>query len=598
MTDTYANWAALAAANVAGTDYRLDVRDTGSRTSHIAIHGGNLEDGTTELAAEVAAVTRGSYYSMVSLKPGTDSTLHLTSTHYDEPQALTLQGAVSYTVSYHGAAGTDLVTQLGGADTVLRDKIGAALTAAGFHVILASTELDGNDPNNITQRNRRGRGVQLEISRGQRAKFFPADDLSQAVRDSGARTATFRRYVAAVASVVQPQEPTDNRLRVYIRNAALARVGQVDDYTSLTVVPRHNAIGSWALEISADSDKADLLVEGNGVIITTASGDTVMSGPIRTPDWSRSVGDGGSGKITVGGVDDTTLLAQYTCWPKPTAAIGSQTDPVYKISAVKAEAAMRALVNVNAGPGALTARKNPLLTLAADGANGAAITREVDQFANLLTTLADIANAAGLGVRVIQVSSGLQFQVYVPVDRSGSARFSFGLGNLSDASYTTTPPTCTRAVVVAGGGTSPRVCKTYDQVDPLFPTLVLEQFVDLTSVDTASVDLTAQMDQAAAEALTAGAGQGALSISPIDIPALRYGRDYKVGDTVAAQLRGGTWYTDVVREVSLTSTATDGTQVKATVSNGDSGTDAVGRLYAYIARLKKDVAKIKTRKVG
>jgi hypothetical protein len=141
------------------------------------------------------------------------------------------------------------------------------------------------------------------------------------------------------------------------------------------------------------------------------------------------------------------------------------------------------------------------------------------------------------------------------------------------------------------------VCKTYDRTDPLFPGLVIEQFVDQTGVDTASVDLAAQMDQAGAEALTNGAGQGSLSISPIDIPQLRYGRDYSVGDTVSADVRGD-WYTDVVREVTLTSTAADATTVKATLGGDSTGTSTVARIYAYIAQVKKDVGRLKTRKAA
>ncbi|MGW2594746.1 siphovirus ReqiPepy6 Gp37-like family protein [Streptomyces sp. NPDC001515] len=388
----------------------------------------------------------------------------------------------------------------------------------------------------------------------------------------------------------------DTTLRVYVRDAALQRIGQVDDYTSLMCVPRYNAIGAYTMEISADSAKAALLVEGNGLIIRTAAGDLVDSGPIRTVDWARSESDAGAGRLTVSGVSDTALLAQYTCWPNPAAAIGSQADTVYKISATKAETAMRALVTLNAGPGALTSRKNPLLTLATDGARGPVITRQINQFDSLLTVLTDIADAAGLGVRVVQVGAGLQFQVFQPTDRSGTARFSFGLGNLTDANYTTTPPTCTRAIVVAGGQSTPRVCKTYDRTDPLYPNLVIEQFVDQTSVDTASVDLAAQMDQAAEEALTSGAGKGSLSISPIDIPLLRYGRDYAVGDTVAAQVRS-TWTTDVVREVTLTCTASEGTTVKAAVGS-DNGDGAVARIYQYIAQVKKDVGRLKTRKAA
>src|SRR4051812_22742158 len=104
----------------------------------------------------------------------------------------------------------------------------------------------------------------------------------------------------------------DSALRVYVRDTSLQRLGQIAEYTQLTVIPRFNAVGAYTLEVSADSDKAPLLVEGNGLIIRTASGDTIMSGPIRTVDWSRSASDGGSGKLTVGGVDDTALLAQYT----------------------------------------------------------------------------------------------------------------------------------------------------------------------------------------------------------------------------------------------------------------------------------------------
>lgn len=595
MPDIYPNWAALAAAETVNVDYRIDTRTNTSGLAHLAIHGGGIEQGTSELADAAATVTRGQYYGMLGLKTSGNSVLHITSTHFDEPQCLAVQAASYYTVSYHGAAGDELATHLGGADIAMRDRIGNALAVAGFNVDIATTEIDGNNPNNIAQKNRRGMGVQLELSRGQRAAFFPGGDLSRASRDSGQRTPAFRAYIGAIASVLTPQDP-DGPLRVYVRSPTLERLGRVDDYTSLTVVPRFNAVGSFVMDISADSSKAPLLTEGNGLIIRTAGGELVDSGPILTVDWSRSESDAGAGKLTIGGVSDTGLLSRYTCWPKPTAAITAQTDAVYKITTASTETAMRDLVNLNAGPGALASRKSGLLTLATNGLHGPAVAREVNQFETLLTVLQDIAGAAGLGFRVVQVGSGLQFQVYAPTDRSGTARFSFGLGNLLDANYSTTPPTCTRAIVVAGGQTSPRNCQVYDRADPLFPGLVIESFIDQTSVDSASVDLIAQMDQAAEEALTNGAGKGSLAISPIDLPLLRYGRDYGVGDTVSAQVRT-TWVTDVVREVTLTSTAAEGAVAKATVG-GDTSDDVVARIYGYIAQVKKDIGKLKTRKAA
>jgi hypothetical protein len=198
---------------------------------------------------------------------------------------------------------------------------------------------------------------------------------------------------------------------------------------------------------------------------------------------------------------------------------------------------------------------------------------------------------------VVQVGSALQFQVYAPADRSDTAKFAFSLGNLTDASYSTTPPTLTRALVVAGGGSSPRVCKLYDRSDPLFPNLHIEGFVDKTDVDTATVDLTAQMDQAADEALTSGAGQGNLTITPIDIPALRFGRDYGVGDIVSCEVRGSV-LNDVVREVTISSDTSSGTITKATVGSSDASdaSDIVAQIFNFLVQVKRATSKLSTRR--
>lgn len=388
--------------------------------------------------------------------------------------------------------------------------------------------------------------------------------------------------------------PFPDAVTVQVRDQNLSILGVVDDFTSLTITPRFNAVGAFVLNISADSTKADLLIPGNGLIIRRGS-NVLMSGPIREPNWSS--GDGGSGTLTVNGVDDMTLLAGTTCWPNPTAAPGSQTDSVYKISGVVAETAMRALMNLNIGPGAQAARKVSNLTLASDGGHGASITKQVNQFDNLLTVLQDIAKTAGLGFRIVQVGSSLQFQVYEPADLSATAKFSFKLGNLTDASYSVTAPTCTKAVVTAGGGTSPRVVKVYTRADAAFPGPWIEQFVDLTSVNTASVDLTAQMDQAANEALTSGAAQGNLTMTPIDTPRLQFGRDYSVGDQVSCQVRDD-FISDVVREVNITFDAQGGYLAKAVIGSSDStnNQDVLARQFQYIARIFNRLRRLETRK--
>ncbi|MCX5234451.1 siphovirus ReqiPepy6 Gp37-like family protein [Streptomyces prunicolor] len=386
----------------------------------------------------------------------------------------------------------------------------------------------------------------------------------------------------------------ESLVTVQVRDDSLDIIGVVDDFTSLTLTTRFNAVGAYVLNIAADSPKAAMLIPGNGLVIRKGS-TVLMSGPIREPNWQS--GDGGKGTLTVNGVDDMTLLAGTTCWPNPTAAPASQTDPVYKIAGVVAETAMRSLVNLNIGPGAQASRKVSNLTLATDGLHGPSITKQLNQFDTLLTVLQDIAKTAGLGFRIVQVGGNLQFQVYEPADLSASAKFSFGLGNLTDASYSVTSPTCTKAVVVAGGNTSPRVITIATRADPAFPGPWFEQFVDKTDVDTTAIDLIAQVSQAADEALTAGAAQGNLTMTPIDTPRLQFGRDYTVGDQVACQVRDD-FITDVVREVGITFDAQGGYVAKAVIGSSDStnNQDVLARQFAYIARIFTRLRRLETRK--
>ncbi|MFZ3494630.1 poly-gamma-glutamate hydrolase family protein [Streptomyces sp. 5.8] len=206
MGDLYDNWAELAAAEVAGVDYNLtSITPTGATYAAIAIHGGGIEAGSSELAHEVSGggTTMALYY-LEGWKPSGNQDLHVTSTNYDEPGGLALVAASNRTLSFHGYTGVSgyAVTALGGLDEELGARIAYGLRAAGFAVTDAASEIAGDDPDNICNKNLRAAGVQLEMSRQQRADFFPNGDLSRAMRDSGQRTAAFYRYATAVQNAV------------------------------------------------------------------------------------------------------------------------------------------------------------------------------------------------------------------------------------------------------------------------------------------------------------------------------------------------------------------------------------------------------------
>ncbi|MEU6362267.1 poly-gamma-glutamate hydrolase family protein [Streptomyces albidoflavus] len=200
MADMYPNYAALAAARQIGVEYRLLMRTPpGSRLAHIAIHGGGIEVGTTEIADYLAAST-SRFYSFDGMLASGNADLHITSTAFDEPQALALVAASDYVISWHGAAGTDLVTYIGGLDLDIGARIREELDRAGFTVEEASPALAGTNPANICNKGARLMGVQLELTAALRQSFF--EDYTRAGRDSGPRTDTFYRYMAAVSAAL------------------------------------------------------------------------------------------------------------------------------------------------------------------------------------------------------------------------------------------------------------------------------------------------------------------------------------------------------------------------------------------------------------
>ncbi|MFD7224837.1 poly-gamma-glutamate hydrolase family protein [Streptomyces sp. NPDC059892] len=207
MADTYPSYAALAAAETEGVAYtRTAVTPTGATWASIAIHGGAIEAGSGEMAREVAG-NRMSFFEFAGIKSSGNTDLHLTSTVYDEPMGVALVAAARRCLSFHGYVGAAGIpdTALGGLDAALVDRVRNALEARGFAVVSAPSEIAGTDPLNICNKTLTSSGVQLELSRAQRAAFFPGGDLSRAMRESGQRTDAFYEYAAAVRSAFTGQ---------------------------------------------------------------------------------------------------------------------------------------------------------------------------------------------------------------------------------------------------------------------------------------------------------------------------------------------------------------------------------------------------------
>lgn len=217
-TELYANPALVEGIDY-GRRYRRHLVSDGLPVPHtviLALHGGGIERGTSELCLAVAgyhpatsAVTPDGgpvydYWMFEGLRSIGNAELHVTSIHCDDPVAELLCAGTPESVSLHGCTpaqaglpdGTPAVL-VGGLASGLKNLLLAAYSAAGvpaFDATTACPALDGSDPRNIVNRTFTGRGAQLELTTPLRDAMFGTNTIAERKNTT---TAAFWQFVTA-----------------------------------------------------------------------------------------------------------------------------------------------------------------------------------------------------------------------------------------------------------------------------------------------------------------------------------------------------------------------------------------------------------------
>ncbi|MFZ0613600.1 MAG: poly-gamma-glutamate hydrolase family protein [Desulfobacterales bacterium] len=200
---TYRSFEELSANETEGLDYRIRDRGGASEIAVVAIHGGGIEPGTTEIA-EATAGERHAFYTFSGLKSRGNGRLHITSRRFDEPRCLRRARLAHTVISIHGCGDAEPLVLLGGRHNRLGQLIGQSLETAGF-VVRRSVRFPGLSPQNICNRGRLRRGVQLEISAGLRSLMF--GDLTRSQRKKP--SPLLLCFVTAVQAALDTFEKTD-----------------------------------------------------------------------------------------------------------------------------------------------------------------------------------------------------------------------------------------------------------------------------------------------------------------------------------------------------------------------------------------------------
>lgn len=352
-------------------------------------------------------------------------------------------------------------------------------------------------------------------------------------------------------------------LTVEVRDANLRRLGQLlpKDLVGFTAVLRYNEIGTWKCNLPVGHRMAELLrLPGAGLVVSTSRG-TLLSGPTTSVKTDQSTTDP-DGTYEISGLDDSVLLKERLAFPTPTAAdVTAQVD-AYDVRTGTAEDVMKGYVLANIGEDAPAQRRVAGLTVQESLARGTTVDKSA-RFETLQELLKGIADVSGLGFTIEQVGNGLEFQVYEPVDRSGSVRLDLYNGRLTKTEYSYSQPKVTRTIVAGQGDAEQRVFIERSNADSLTAETEWGRRIEVFNDQRNTVEVE-KLQQAGDEVLANdGKTVVSVSISPSDDQTMLFGKDWNLGDKVSVVV-GHAELASVVTEVALL-IAADGVRVGATV---------------------------------
>ena len=204
MPDHYNNFQELNQHQRLDIDYRIRSVARPHPLVILAIHAGCIELGTSELALAIASSNYSSYL-FEGLRNDKNECLHLTSTHFDEPQCLELVQKHQHALSIHGftANPSDPKIYLGGTHQIFIQHLLQSLQANGYQAQVNTQKFAATDPRNICNRTQSGIGLQIELADNLRQRFF-----ANYYTHLGRKTITphFTHFVQTIRQALEPDQ--------------------------------------------------------------------------------------------------------------------------------------------------------------------------------------------------------------------------------------------------------------------------------------------------------------------------------------------------------------------------------------------------------
>lgn len=199
--EAYRSFGDLLQGEVEGRDFSRIVLTRNSPVAIVALHGGGIEPGTSEIARAIANSDYSLYY-FESLKTNGNELLHITSHDFDDPLCLKLVKTSQVVISVHGCSGEGKLAGVfvGGRHGLLREQLAGSLLKAGFPVAPGAGRYPGQHRDNVCNLGQTRAGIQLEISLGVRRQMF----AGMRRQERKITRPAFDQFVRAVRAVLKP----------------------------------------------------------------------------------------------------------------------------------------------------------------------------------------------------------------------------------------------------------------------------------------------------------------------------------------------------------------------------------------------------------
>ena len=379
-------------------------------------------------------------------------------------------------------------------------------------------------------------------------------------------------------------------LIIEVRNPDLERIGQFmpEDLVGAVFVLRYNNVGTWEMKLPFGHRLGEFLrLPGYGLIVTGPGNSVILSGPTMSARLEQTA-DNLEGDWIISGASDEVILQERLAYPTPGTDDVTAQVTAYDERSGSAESVLKQYVNVNMAASAPVARQVANLTIEANANRGGTVTGRA-RFDQLQELFYDLAQLGGIGYQIKQEGDELEFQCYLPTDRSATIRMDMDNQKLSSAQYSYGSAKVTRVIVGGQGEDEWRrfVESSSEQSEDAEDTWGrrIEVFKDNRNSRDSDI-----LDQAGQELLVdQGKTIVEMSVTPSDDINMRFGVDWYLGDKVTIVVQEIEAQA-VVTEIGL-AIAEDGVRIGATVG-APIGITYEAKLLAKTADVNKRVGNL------